>query len=308
MKFQQLRYFASVAQHGSLSRAAEQLCVAQPALTRQIQLLERELEVILFLRRARGVALTEAGKILLNRCETVLRSVERVKSELGDLGHQPRGTIRIGCTPGLTDHLAVEAIHSFMTKWPDVKIHLQEHPSDILRKAVLSEELDIAILTAKDPHSDLETQHIFNEPIHLFGQVGSLDGHPINLQTISDRRLILARRSLTTREVIERLFTEKNIKPEIIMETDSILAVARMVSRGAGYTVAPKLSLQRQFDEGQITSSAIHDFWISRVMIWRRDAWITQGLKEFINEVQLSAQKLKLNKLKTKQEVENKPH
>jgi len=294
MNFQQLRYFSSVAQHGSLSRAAEHLRIAQPALTRQVQLLERELGVVLFLRRARGVALTEAGKVLLNRCETVLRSVERVKSELGDLGLQPRGTIRIGCTPGLTDHLAVEAISSFMTKWPDVKIHLQEHPSDVLRKSVLSEELDIAILTAKDPHSDIETQHIFDEPIHLFGQVGSLDKRSINLQSISDRKLILARRSLTTREVIERLFAEKNIQPQIIMETDSILAIARMVSRGVGFTVAPKLSLQRQLDEDLITSSAICDFFITRVMIWRRDAWITQGLREFINEVQLIAENLKL--------------
>ena len=294
MNFQQLRYFSSVAQHGSLSRAAENLRIAQPALTRQVQLLERELGVVLFVRRARGVALTEAGKILLNRCETVLRSVERVKSELGDLGLQPRGTIRIGCTPGLTDHLAVEAVSSFMTKWPDVKIHLQEHPSDILRKAVLSEELDTAILTAKEPHSELATQHLFDERIHLFGQVGSLDKCPVNLQTISDRKLILARRSLTTREVIEKLFAEKNIQPQIIMETDSILAIARMVSRGAGFTVAPKLSLQRQIDEDLITSSAIHDFFITRVMIWRRDAWITQGLREFINEVQLIAEKLKL--------------
>ncbi len=253
-------------------------------------MLERELGVLLFVRRSRGVTLTEAGALLLRRSEHVLRTVEQLKAEVGDLNGEPRGTIRIGCTPGLTAPLVSEALRSFMSRCPNVKVHLQEHTSEALHKLVLAEDLELAVLSEREPHPEIESTHLFDEPIYLFGPPFALHAdEKVDLKDIGGLRLILARRSLTTREAIERLLSSAGVSSSIIMETDSIGAIAHLVQSGLGFTVAPFLSLQERAGQGLMSYAQIRDFSIRRVIIRRRDTWVTRGLQSFMDLVVAAA-------------------
>jgi LysR family nitrogen assimilation transcriptional regulator len=102
MTLTQLRYFVAVARSKSLSRAADELHIAQPAITRQLKLLETELEAVLFTRHHRGVELTDAGRQLLDRAEFQIHSFDRIRGEFRALSFAPTGRIRIGCPPALT--------------------------------------------------------------------------------------------------------------------------------------------------------------------------------------------------------------
>ena len=112
---QSLRYFSAIARHGSIREAAEELHIAQSALSRQIQKLEEDFGVPLFQRHARGVKLTSAGEIFLRHAQTNLRQIERVRSEIDALQGLRRGTVSIHSIESLVPHLLPRAVTRFST-------------------------------------------------------------------------------------------------------------------------------------------------------------------------------------------------
>ena len=296
MNIQQLRYFCSVAHHGTFSRASEALRIAQPAITRQVQMLERELGTQLFNRRPRGVTVTDAGNLLLMRVEPILHSLEQIKVELTDMDSQPSGIMRIGCTPGLTEEFLMPPLQEFMANWPQVRINLQEHTSEALFKAVLTENLEAAIITAQADHSEIESHHLFSEPVLLCGPAEALQtSQEVSLQSEASLRRIIARKSLTTRDIIERLFVSENMFPNIAVETDSIHATAHLVATGHGFKVAPRLSMQKYINSGALSGAAIDGITIRRVLIHRRDVWITKSVQHFMAGIKRFSAKISEN-------------
>ena len=144
----QLRYFITVATEGAFTRASAKLRVAQPALSRQIALLEGELGTPLLIRHRRGVGLTDAGAALLDRVRPVLFSLDCIQSEIMDYSAAPTGPLRIGCTPTLTSRtLVVGPALRILQRFPNVSMQIQEGVSHQLCRAVLSDELDAAIVS-----------------------------------------------------------------------------------------------------------------------------------------------------------------
>src|SRR5262245_34073531 len=110
MTLTQLRYFVAVAREKSLSRAAGHLHISQPALTRQVKLLEDELGGALLQRHPRGVDVTDLGQILLERAERQLRDFEQLRSDVADASVAPTGRLRVGCPPSLNPYLLLRQI------------------------------------------------------------------------------------------------------------------------------------------------------------------------------------------------------
>ncbi len=131
-----LRYFASVARHGSMREAAEELHVAQSALSRQIQKLEQELGVPLFQRHARGVELTSAGEIFLRHARSSLRQEERVRSELDALKGLRRGTINVQAIESLVPGVLPQVILRFSARHPGITFNVTIDRTDRILAAV----------------------------------------------------------------------------------------------------------------------------------------------------------------------------
>ena len=121
-----LRYFAAVARHGSIREAAEELHVAQSALSRQIQKLEQDFGVPLFQRHARGVELTSAGEIFLRHARSSLRQTERVRSELDALKGLRRGTINLQAIESLVPGVLPQAILRFSARHPGITFEVTD--------------------------------------------------------------------------------------------------------------------------------------------------------------------------------------
>ena len=160
MELRHLRYFVAVADAGSVSRAATQLRVTQPALSRQIRDLETELGLPLFDRVGRRLQLTAAGETLLARTRDVLRAAESLREEAGALAGGATGTLRLGATAQTLESLISAFLVGFRRQWPGVDVRLIEDGGMRLKARVQRGELHLA-LGAVPTGDDLRARPLF---------------------------------------------------------------------------------------------------------------------------------------------------
>ncbi|MGH2525055.1 MAG: LysR family transcriptional regulator, partial [Anaerolineales bacterium] len=146
MKIRHLTYFLAVAEHLNFSRAAEELHVAQPAISQQIRALEKELGVQLFDRAGRRVALTEAGRALLPHARQVLAAVEAAQNEVRERSSLARGTASLGAPPTVSTHLLPAQLTRFKQRYPGLEVTLREAGTETLLRLVEDSKLDLAIV------------------------------------------------------------------------------------------------------------------------------------------------------------------
>jgi LysR family nitrogen assimilation transcriptional regulator len=167
MELKSIRFFIAVATLGNISRAAQELGIVQPALTRQINQLEEEFGVRLFSRLPRGVQLTTAGREFLEYCRRIIDEVERAKHELTAQGSQPRGLIALGSTTTLARVLMPTVLGKTLMELPQVSLRVVEGRSVRLHEQLLTGALDIAILTNPLGSHQLSMQPLMAEPLCL---------------------------------------------------------------------------------------------------------------------------------------------
>ena len=151
MDLKQLEYFVRVAELGSFTRAAVALDVAQPALSRQVRLLEVELRQNLLTRNGRGAAPTEAGKLLLEHGRGILHQVERAREELGRVRGALAGRVALGLPPSVAKAMAVPLIREFRQRMPDATLSISEGLSVGMQESLVTGRLDIALLYNASP-------------------------------------------------------------------------------------------------------------------------------------------------------------
>jgi DNA-binding transcriptional LysR family regulator len=177
MELRHLRYFVGVGEEQHFGRAAERLQIAQPALSRQIQDLEREVGFLLFERLPRGVRLSEAGKVFLSDARRILQDVDDAKRRAERIALGQAGTLRVGIATAVSWHgLVVNAFREFRRRQPDVELVLHHMVSVHQVEAVLSDRLDAGFAAAVTPwHEDLEHRQFALDRMVL----GVPKGHPL---------------------------------------------------------------------------------------------------------------------------------
>jgi LysR family nitrogen assimilation transcriptional regulator len=280
MNLVQLRYFVAVARSKNLTRAATELRVAQPAISRQLKLLEADLGTVLFRRHPKGVDLTDAGRILLEKAEFQIRSFDQLRDEFRDLTFAPSGHLRIGCPPALIGRTLGPALHAFLQRWPNIQIEVREDISDQLTRAVLNDGLDFAIASTDMPQ--LECEALFEEQVWVFGASNAKLPRTTSLKLLSRLPLLIARRDNAIRELIERETRAAGLHLRILIESDSITLNQELVQKGTGYVVAPYFSLADRYKSGQLSGAPISNCTINRSLIRRKDRPVTRVMQEFL--------------------------
>jgi LysR family transcriptional regulator, nitrogen assimilation regulatory protein len=283
----QMRYFIKVAATKSFTRAAVELGVAQPAITRQIKMLEAELGGELLVRHRRGIELTDVGALLLDRAEFILRAIDQARVEAMDLSGAPSGSIRVGCAPALSCHLMVGPLKLFATRYPKVSIELHESISDQLYRAVLADQLDMAVLSARSHEPYLQFTPLFSEEIWLFGAPGLVGGKGrASLDRLAKVPLLLARRTNPARQLIERHMADAGLPMNIVIETDSVQVIRDLVMLDVGCAAAPYLSFADQVRCGAMRGGPIENVAITRSLVRRKDRPLSRAAREFLAVLQ----------------------
>ena len=169
MDLRQLRYFSVLAAQQHFGRAADVLHIAQPALTRQMKLLEEELGVMLFERHARGAALTEAGVQLQSRAEFLLRCAQQLRDDIATHQREPAGAVAIGLSPGMAPLLAAPLTLRIQQRYPSMRLRFVEGFAPVLHEAVLGGQIDVAVLNGAVRGIDLVMEPLLREQMCLIG-------------------------------------------------------------------------------------------------------------------------------------------
>lgn len=170
MDLRQLRYFVALATQQHYGKAAGVLHVTQPALSRQIRLLEEELGVQLFERHARGAAPTDEAHLLLERAVFLLRYAEQIKADLLARQSAPRGPVAVGMSPGLAQQLTVMLTQAVVQQLPGVRLRVIEGFAPSLQDMLARGEVDIALLVDPIDRSNLVSEPLLDERICLIGK------------------------------------------------------------------------------------------------------------------------------------------
>lgn len=240
MDLKQLEYFVRVAEVGSFTRAAAALDIAQPALSRQIRLLEVELHQNLLTRNGRGATPTEAGKLLLEHGRGILHQVSRAKEELGRVRGALAGRVAIGMPPSVSRVLAVPLIREFRRTMPDATLSIMEGLTVSMHEALLTGRLDIALLYNATPAPGIELTPLVDEPLFLIErQVAKKQTRPrpVSLRDLADFPLVIPSRPNAIRMQVETELAAVGQRPNVVLEIDGVATILDLIQDGAGCAV-----------------------------------------------------------------------
>ncbi|MDO9572036.1 MAG: LysR substrate-binding domain-containing protein [Hydrogenophaga sp.] len=239
MDLKQLEYFVRVAELGSFTRAAMALDVAQPALSRQVRLLEVELRQNLLVRNGRGATPTEAGKLLLEHGRGILHQVERAREELGRVRGALAGRVAIGLPPSLARVLTVPLTRAFRLQLPQASISISEGLSVTMQEWLTTGRLDIAVLYNAQPAPEIEITPLQDEELLLVqprppGLPEDPPPGPIALRDVAALPLVIPSRPNALRMHVETEMANIGCRPIVALEIDGVSAILDLVIDGAG--------------------------------------------------------------------------
>lgn len=249
MDLKQLEYFVGVAESGSFTRAAISLDIAQPALSRQIRLLEVELRQNLLIRNGRGAVPTEAGKLLLEHGRGILHQVALAREELSAARGALTGRVSIGLPPSLSRLITVPLTHAFRKALPQAQLSLTEGFSVLMYEGLRVGSLDMAVLYNPDSSPGLEMTRLHEEELVLIlprsslGPANRKKKSGIGLAEVADLPLILPSRRNAFRVLIESEMMGIGRRPQISLEVDGLNAILNLVEEGLGHGVLPAYTL-----------------------------------------------------------------
>lgn len=252
MDIKRLRYFIAIAETGALSRAAERLHVAQPALSQHVLAMEESCGVKLLQRNARGVTLTDAGQRLLTRA----RYIDAAFSDLRDFirGEAiPTGKVRFGMPGTINEQLGVALIEACRQNYPEVKVRVSEAMSGFVLNWLREGSIDLALLYNTEDQKGLHLHHALTEDIVLFGIKG-LKGRPTGQHiTLADALrlpLILPGEAHGLRLLIDMAARSigRVVEPEI--EIDSYRQIKELAQRGLAYALLPATAVKQEVNAG----------------------------------------------------------
>jgi LysR family transcriptional regulator, nitrogen assimilation regulatory protein len=239
MDLKQLAYFVRVAELGSFTRAAVAMDVAQPALSRQIRLLEVELRQNLLVRNGRGATPTEAGKLLMEHGRGILHQVERAREELGRVRGALAGRVAIGLPPSLARVLTVPLTRAFRQELPQASISISEGLSVTMQEWLGTGRLDIAVLYNAQPAPEIEITPLQDEELLLVqprprGLPEDPPPPPMPLRAVAALPLVIPSRPNAVRMHVETEMANIGCRPQIALEIDGVSAILDLVADGAG--------------------------------------------------------------------------
>lgn len=238
--FRQLRYFLSIVEHRSLSRAAEALHVAQPALSLHLKRLEAEFGCQLVHRNTRGVVPTESGQRLAQRAQALLEKMASLADEVRGIEAVPTGPAVIGIPTSLGTILTVPLVKMVREHFPHIRLKVVEALSGHMQEWLLSGEVDLAVIFGAEPPPGLTTHFLACESLCLVGPRDDplMQGRSsIEMDKVLDLPLIMPSRPHGVREELERAATIRRRQPNVIVELDALDQIKALVSDGVGYTI-----------------------------------------------------------------------
>ncbi|MGV3634841.1 MAG: LysR family transcriptional regulator [Pseudorhodoplanes sp.] len=257
MNLRQLRYFLSVVETGNMTRAADQLHVAQTALGMQIKQLEESLGVPLLIRHSRGVEPTQAGKLLRERAIEILKLVEQTRKEVSSDGDRDIEAIRLGITPALMLIVGTEIAMVARERLPGVSLSLVEAMSHILTETLSRGETDFILCYDVPPLPHVSRTPLLEDDLVLVTPPRQPTQQPIAFADVLEQTLAMPEEGDTVRTAVARAAREIKRELRVAYEVRSISAMKSLVGRGAAAAVLPYFAVIDGVRDGKLDAPQI---------------------------------------------------
>lgn len=263
MDLKGIRYFVQIAELGSITRAAQHLRVAQPALSRHIHALEQELGVSLLVRLPRGVRLTTAGRQFLEHCQRILRELNRAQDELRSGAASAQGRVILGVSPTTGPLLLPGVVERMRRQCPQISLKVVDGFSNQLYDWLQAGRADVAVLTNPVNSRTVKVTPLISEPVVVFMPA---DQRPQRFLTVAE----LARTPLVSTEAIRIIADEQlqrhRIRVRVEAEIDAVEAIRRLVLRGTSLALMPVSTFHEDVAAGRLQALPIVDANIHRIL------------------------------------------
>lgn len=264
MDLRSLRQFVAVARLGGITRAADALHIAQPALSRQIRQLEREVGVELLTRKPRGVELTKHGALLLERAEELIRLTERTLDELRSPADTAAERVSIGMPPASGLMIVPSFVRRMRAELPHVGLHLREGVANSLVEWVLNEVTDLALVHNPPAMPELDVQPLVTERMVVVLPPAEAEvawevpaGNAVRLMDLTTVPLILPSHPHTNRILLDSVMLRQGGTLVPTMEVDSVAMAKALVAEGFGATILTSVATAREANEGRVRTLPI---------------------------------------------------
>lgn len=263
METRPLEYFLRVSELGSINRAAIDLHLSQPALSRHISALEHELGATLFNRTRDGVNLTTAGELLASRARPILSQLSTLKEQVGE---QASGHLSIGIPSSWHDVFTADFVSQLIAECPNVKLRVYEGVSNVLRDHMSLGLLDLAINPFElAPVTGYEQTSMVRESAVLVGTSDDALNHKNELQIadLSGQKIILPSRPNALRLQIENSLERKGLQFVLAAEADTVMLCLTMTRNGIARTVVPSCALHDETSRRGLSWSRLRGVYLS---------------------------------------------
>lgn len=256
MNLRQLRYFTKTVEAGNITRAAEQLYVAQPALGLQIRQLEEELGIPLLIRHSRGVSVTEAGKLLNERALEILQLVESTRQEVTGAGSVASESITLGLTPGLGKLFGADLLMRVRNDMEGVNLSVVEEMSFVLVDAIERGEVHLALAYEVQDRPGLVRDPLLDEEL-LFVTPDTSDTNAISLADVLDHPLVLAGERDHVYQLVHREAAAIGRTPNVSFEASSVSIMKSLVMDGSVASIMPFGSVIGEINRKELSGRQI---------------------------------------------------
>ena len=282
MKLSQMRYFSAVCHLGSVTQAAEQLHISQPAITAAIQSLEKELGVLLLCRGRRALVPTPDGEAFWKQCDEILARVDAVTEKFQELGRQ-RSTISVGIPPMVGFFLFPQIFADFTRMHPEIHMKLTETGSETARELVKDGTLELAIIAVGDtPPAGLDVRTLLRtQMMFCVNREHPLAGRSfVELEDIAREPLILFTGGHYHQHMLQSRFRGLGIAPNVLFYSNQLLTIKSFLRRN----LAAAFLLPQVIEDGEaIAAIPVRPaLGLNIAVVWRRDVFITREARQFI--------------------------
>jgi len=242
MQLVELRTFLAVAEKKSFSAAAQRLHITQPAISKRIQSLENHLGANLFDRIGKRVYLTEAGNLLIERAEAMLRLAKDTEKEIFNLNDTISGRLNLATSHHIGLHRLAPVLKEFSKRYPDVQLDIQFEDSEVAYQMVRSGQVDLAVVTLNPDRTDLDADLIatavWHDPLVFVSSVAK--SNAASMRMLADQPCILPGLATYTGRIVMDRFAQAGLTLKPTLSTNYLETIGMLVSVGLGWSVLPQ--------------------------------------------------------------------
>lgn len=287
MHIETLKTFCDLIETGSFSKAAQLNLISQSAVSQQIKMLEQRYDQPLIERGQRkGVALTEAGRVLYDECKEIVERFKALEARLREGAETIAGTIRLAAVYSIGLHELPPYVKQFIKAHPQVKVHIEYSRTDKVYEACLNNTLDLGIVALPLRRPNLavipwrqDKLVVVCSPEHPFARK-----RRVSLAQLSGEEFIAFERDIPTRKTIDRIFKTHKVSVSPVMEFDNIETIKRSVEAGIGLSILPETAVAREAEHSHLRTLEFSEGTFTRSIgiIHRKGKVFSAAAREFV--------------------------